>query len=213
MGTIPRVMRPTPTLLIAASPRLYHSPVRPLALAILWIPLLAGCYEERVIRREGMLMGLPGAKGAQEILPEDARPRGLHQLKDEQTVKENPDGTKSLRSTNARQLLKNIFYCLDNDDPKLFVRDVLSQPARNSIFERGLPPIEAYNALKADREAVQALYDQIPQGEFTPGAIVQTIGKGTVRVRVDDLLADRMSYKGIDMIWEKGGYRLLNWVR
>lgn len=170
---------------------------------------MSGCIEERVIRREGMLMGLPGAKGAQEILPEDARPRGLHQLKDENTVTEAPDGTKTLRSTNGRQLMKNVFYCLDQDDPKLFVKDVLSQSSRNSMFQRGLPPAEAYNALKPYREDLQALYDQMPQGEFTPGCIVQTIGKGALRLRIDDLLAESMRYKGFDMVWERGSYRLM----
>lgn len=176
---------------------------------ILLLMPLAGCIEERVIRREGMLMGLPGAKGAQEILPEDARPRGLPQLKDENTVTEAADGTKTLRSTNGRQLMKNVFYCIDNDDPKLFVKDVLSQASRNAMFQQGMPPVEAYNMLRPYRNELQALYDQMPQGEFTPGCIVQTIGKGALRLRIDDLLAQPLRYKGLDMIWERGSYRLM----
>lgn len=167
----------------------------------------AGCVEERIVRNDGPLMGLPDAKSQQERIVDDPGIL-LPAITDDSTITENPDGTRTARSTNVRQLIANIDKCMDEDWESVFVSDLLSTRAKTDLAAQGMTPASAFALLKTHKTDVIKLFNLMPMGEFTPGFYLRPVGNRTFRLLVPGRGADDLAFRGIDAVYERGNYRL-----
>lgn len=168
---------------------------------------LASCVEERVIRSDGPLMGLPGSQSQAERVVGDPGTL-LPVVADDSTITENPDGTRTARSSNVRQLITNIAKCLDEDWESVFIADLLSAKSKTDMAATGMTPAQAFRQLKAQRDDIIKLFNLMPMGEYTPGYFLKPVGPRMFRLVVPGKAADALPYGGLDVIFEKNNYRL-----
>jgi len=189
--------------------------------ALLVGAMVIGCaVEEKRIGYRPMLGGLPGAEGGYAVSP----PRGAEgeprKLGDDELEITRPDGTakgsKVLLARTARHVMVHIANTVSKDDSELFVREVLSERTKAEYFERGLSPSEAFTAVKAREAEVLRLFNLMPMGEYTPGLFLRGIGGGVQRLEVTGKMAQSLvaseEWTGIDVVMERGNYRLLWFV-
>ena len=103
--------------------------------AVALAPLTA-C-ETRIIRYNPPLANLPGAQtGIQPVYGEDLAVLNAPISKDAtaEPVIKNPDGTKTLVSRNARDLIFHIASTMREDDEKTFTEQVLSEATRDEFY-------------------------------------------------------------------------------
>ncbi len=181
-------------------------------IGILFVSLSA-CTQERIVRANQPLAGLPGATGGFGV-PADRRfnfpdpaaapEGGIRQ--------EAADGAITLYARSGRQLMAHIYTTLQNNERGLFAEQVLSSVTRAEFVSRGKDPAEAFDLLKKDERHVLKLFDQMPQGEHTPGVVWQKLGtidgKNLVRLGVSGLAARDLRYTHFDMVMERGNWRL-----
>ncbi len=168
---------------------------------------LAGCIEERIVRNDGPLMGLPNAVSQQERVVQDPGML-LPVVADGSTITENPDGSRTARSTSVRQLIANLDKCMDEDWESVFITDLLSTKAKTDMAVEGMTPAAAFASIKAQKADVIRLFNLMPMGEFTPGFFLRPIGDKTYRLLVPGRGADDLPFRGIDAVYERGNYRL-----
>ncbi len=182
--------------------------MRVLALCIACSIALSGCeMERRVVRYNPPLGRVPGAQAGMAV----TGPRG--ELIDPsvpgfEPVVEHEDGSVTLRARTGRHLMSHIARVLLGDDEKLFVSQVLSEVTRREYAERGLDPVEAFKTLQEHENDVRALFRAMPMGEHTPGVIQQSLGAKTRRLILDGPMVQGMRWVGMDMVQEKGEWRL-----
>jgi len=173
------------------------------------IPLLLGCVEKKVVYRRPLLSGLPGAVSGGEAVA--AKPRGYQdpsRIDSGKITIENPDGTKTLISRSARQLMAHIYQTLLDDDRDLFTEQVLSEMTKEEYRAHNLDPKRAFDELKRHRSDVEALFARMPMGEYTPGILLQNAGRGVMRVALSRQAADKLMWRGFDMVMEGGNWKL-----
>jgi hypothetical protein len=166
----------------------------------------AGCVETRIVRWQPMLAGLPGAEtGMPVVRPER---EGAAPPAPEKIVIETESGRKILIARTARDLMVHIHTTLREGDRALFVEQVLCELTKKECFERGVDPGELFDRLKAREQDVQALFNLMPAGEFSPGVVARTIGRGVLRVQVSGPGVRDLYWTGFDALYEKGNWRL-----
>jgi len=182
------------------------------AVCTLTMVMVAACEQEkRVVYSRSILGGVSGNRtGASDI---DIRNgQGAAKAGDQKTIIDNPDGTKTLLSRNPKHLMNHIFYTLREDKADLFVSQVLSKRTRDEYTARGLDPKLAFEELKSRRKDVLDLFKAMPMANQTPGVFVENIGDGVMRMNAEQRIAIDLNWKGIDMVMERGNYKLLWFV-
>lgn len=167
---------------------------------------MAGC-EERVVYNNPMLAGLPGAETSMTITgPAGAGPdptvvRGKLRRTDE-------SGNITLVARAPRHLMKHIYDTVFNNEPRLFLDQVLSKVTKDEYDARGVDEMEAFNTLREHREDIHALFNAMPRGEMTPGVFLQPLGGRVHRLCVYGLAARDLRWNGFDMVMEDGNWKL-----
>lgn len=163
--------------------------------------------ETRVVRYHPMLGGLPNSQSGMTV----TGPRGEYtdptRVEGPLTI-ENPDGSKKLIARSCRHLMLHIFNTLDTGDEALFLDQVLSTMTKDEYYARGMHPSEAFRTLNSRIPELMKLFRAMPMGEFTPGVYSEPVGGGVRRVQLTGMSAKDLSWTGIDMVMEKGNWRL-----
>jgi len=123
-------------------------------------------------------------------------------------VVEHEDGSKTLIARSGRHLMTHIYNTLTEEDEALFTEQVLSLVTRDEFVERGLGGSAAYEMLRARRRDVLRLFAMMPQGEYTPGVLMQRVGDRTYRLRVSGPGTSELRWRFMDMVMEGGNWRL-----
>ncbi|TVQ61427.1 MAG: hypothetical protein EA378_08625 [Phycisphaerales bacterium] len=173
--------------------------------------MLGACETEtRVVRQDGMMLAnLPGATGGGAD-PATVTPRSqdVVGLPGGAPREELDDGTVILRARTGRQLMGHLFTTLRNNERELFVAQVLSTRTKQEFHDRGLDPALAFDELKQRSEWIEKLFQRMPQGEFTPGVLMQRQGDRVYRMTVTGMAADGLRWTFMDMVMEDGSWRL-----
>ncbi|MCC6971048.1 MAG: hypothetical protein IT434_12590 [Phycisphaerales bacterium] len=154
-----------------------------------------------------MLAGLPGAESGMEI----SGPPGLRidptavAGKLRQTEE---DGRVTLRARAPRHLMKHVYDTIFNDEPRLFVDQVLCDLTKEEYGQRGLDPSGAFDILRQHREDIHKLFNAMPQGELTPGLFLEPVGGNVKRLCVYGPMARDLRWNGFDMVMEHGMWKL-----
>lgn len=176
--------------------------------ALAGILALAGCQPQtRIIRYNPMLGRVPGAVSGMPVV---ATPGGetANTAQGEPPETRHEDGSVTLRSRSFRDVMRNTAKALLENDPALFVEQVLSQRTRDEYAARGLDPAQGFATLAQAQPAVKRLFSRLPMGEGTPGTVVQSIGKNAKRLTINGAINEQDAFVGIDAIIEDGHYRL-----
>jgi len=187
----------------------FRLPPRPLLSApLLLLVLIASC-QQRVVRYNSFLTGLPGAE---QKLPAN---RTMGDYKDPTLVQEEHLVTKdaktkqtTLMARTGRHLMIHIYNCVDSGDADLFVDQVLSTATRAEFAAKGIDPREGSNFLVDHQPDLQKLFTQIPAAEYTPGLYLKPQGDGVQRVELDGMAARGHFWTGFDMVQERGNWKL-----
>lgn len=172
---------------------------------------LAGCVEEKVVYNNPFLGRIPGAKsGTPVTMAEGARTDTRFSPKsDPGSLRvEHPDGSITLVAKTGQQLLRHLMTTLHDEDPDLFVDEVLSERTRHEYYDRGIDPSQAFVTIKQREADLNKLYRALPMGEFTPGIFAEDLGNKTRRVALYGKEAQGLAWNGFDMVLEKGNWRL-----
>jgi len=169
---------------------------------------LSGCTYEKIISRSSLLSGLEGAeskipekKSTRTVPPILRTPAGGIRI-------ENEDGSITLYAKSVRQLMTQITTTLRDDEPDLFINQVLSKVTKQEFYERGLDPKLAYDELVSRQRDIYKLFYYIPMGEYTPGIYLENVGKNTFRLKLSRARNQSLYWTGIDAVFEDGNYRL-----
>lgn len=179
------------------------------ALAIA-LSAIAGCRYERIVSARTPFEGLPGAntptveKGNLDPQPA-ARP----------VVESGPirttldDGTVVLVARNPRDVMRHVFETLSNEEPDLFVGQVLAERTKRRFYEEGFPPEEAYHRLRNRFTDIRALFSRIPEGDLSPNARFDVIGQNLFRLSVKGRARRDLSWTSMDLVIENRSWRLV----
>lgn len=171
---------------------------------------LVGC-ETRYIHYNPPLANLPGAQtGIQPVYGEDLAvlDAATSKTPTSEPVIKNPDGTKTLVSRNARDLIFHIATTMREDDEKTFTEQVLSEMTRDEFYQRGHDPSWAFRELKRRRSDVEQVFKVLPQGDLTPGVRYEVVGPNIFRVRQHYLDPQEYPWVGFDMRLEGSNWKL-----
>jgi hypothetical protein len=164
--------------------------------------------ETRVVKYDPILGGLPGSTTGEPVV----RDRGEYVdptiVADDKIVLEDDQGNRTLVAKTGRHLMTHIYNALMDDDKQLFVEQILSQKTKQEYFDRGLDPGLAFDALVKRRNDVFRLFDAMPGGEYTPGVYKRPVGEGVQRVEVTGVPARGLKWTAMDMVMERGNWRL-----
>lgn len=169
---------------------------------------LPACTETRIVRYDPFLGGLPGAESGTPVVRDLGGYRDPTFVPENKIVEETPDGKKKLIAKSGRHLILHIYNTIEDDQKQLFVDQVLSRTTKAECDARGVDPGTLYDTLAENRLDLYDLFNLMPMGEQTPGAMMVPIGKGTYRVTVSGLGTNNLRWIGFDMVMEGGNWRL-----
>lgn len=183
----------------------------PLAIALLLAA--AGCQRyEKIIEYNPPLANLPGA--VTQTRPVGTKPGVDNNADNGKIVIEHEDGSIELISRNGLQMLTHIrrLVATRGDDAKeaeeLFTEQILSNITKQEFLERGFDPAEAFKELQRRETDLMAMLARMPMGEFTPGLFLKPLGRNTFRLEVPPRIADGLKWKFVDIVVERGVWKL-----
>lgn len=176
--------------------------------AALCATAMAACTYERVVNYKPFFAGLDGAEHRTDPVQDPSQRPGLAGAGDPRIVIENPDGSVTLMSRSGRHLMSHILRVLREEEPDLFVEQLLSERTRIEFEERGLDPADAYKTLKAHERELQILFARMPFGEQSPNVIMEKIDTKMYRVRLTGRATRDLQWTFMDMVLESGQWKL-----
>lgn len=170
--------------------------------------LLAGCGYERIVSQRNILSGIQGAESQIPAKKQGNTKPAIFAVPEGGIRQESEDGEITLYAKSFSHLMTHIAMTLENDEKELFVDQVLSQVTKDEFLERNLDPGLAFDELKSRQREIFRLFHFMPMGEYTPGLVVQPVGRQTFRLAIDGSSNRELRWIGIDAVFEKGNYRL-----
>lgn len=172
--------------------------------------LVSGCAREtRVVRYHPMLGGLPNAESGMPVVRDTKGYVDPTAVPEDKLVVVDPvSNKKTLTAKTGRHLMIHIYNALAENDRATFVEQILSKQTKDEFAERGLDPGAAFDEVVRRRDDVVALFNAMPGGEFTPGVYRRPLGNKSERLEVEGILAKDLTWKGMDMVMEKGNWKL-----
>lgn len=174
---------------------------------------ITGCEtEEKIVKVKPWFAGLQNAEGnTRAIGVENEFTSSAFDAPEDQIVTEHKDKSKTLIAKNGRHLMIHIYTTLMEYDRDLFTDQVLSSMTKQEFRDRGLDPASAFDMLSKQEDDIVTLFGIMPQGERTPGYLMEPQGNGVFRVRVHGRRAEGLKIVGFDMVMEGGNWKL-RWI-
>lgn len=187
--------------------------------AAAWLVLstLGGCAQTQVVNYRPALLGsLPNAQTGTPVNMDTGRPRpgsgdgiddqGL--FDPDQLRRTHEDGSVTLTARRPYHLMVHVYFTLINNEPELFTEQVLSNLTREEFQARGRDPSEAFEMLQERQRDVLRLFAAMPQGELTPGVLMEKVGPDVYRLEAVGSDARRLPWRYMDVTMERGHWRL-----
>lgn len=166
---------------------------------------MASCVEERIVGGRAPFSGLPGAE-TNIVIPSDRDADPAAALTPTSPIEVAEDGAVTYRPRTGSALLRCLVHALDNEQREALAEQLLGKTTRAEYQERGLDPIEAFDALRERERDIRALYARMPGGEFSPGVRMRTVGRNILRIYPSSP-AD-LTWNFMDVEHERGLYKL-----
>jgi hypothetical protein len=168
--------------------------------------LLGGCAYEKDVNYKPFFSGLEGAKtGTPATLDASKQPRDPMSAGEQRIRVENKDGSVTLVTRNAQDLMRQVLMTLDKGERDLFTAQVLSRQTAEEYRVRALDPAGAFDTLKQREKEVRELFRRMPMGEHSPNVIMEKLGDNLYRVRLTGKATEGLDWTSFDMVLEGGG--------
>jgi hypothetical protein len=192
--------------------KFWSSGKRRVALPFAWAALLfggcAGC-EKRVVRYNPFLGGLPNSESTTPVIRGDMNYIDPTIVPEDKLVVEDPvTKKKTLTTRSGRHLMVHIYNAIKDKDKRTFVDQILSSQTKAECAARGVDPGDTFEEVMRRRDDAVALFNAMPNGEFTPGVYVRKLAAKSQRIELQGLAAQDLSWTGIDMVMESGNWKL-----
>ena len=183
---------------------------------LFWV-VMGGCVEERVVNYRPALLGsLPEAQSQTQMDLDTGRPRpGAGDGVNEQGEfdasmlrRTHEDGSVTIVARRPYHLMVHVYYALINGEEAFFTSQVLSKRTRDEFLARGRDPREAYEMLQDRQDDVLRLFAAMPQGELTPGVLMEKVGADVYRLEATGSGGRRLKWRFMDVVMEGGHWRL-----
>jgi hypothetical protein len=187
--------------------------LRPALLPVV-IVALSGCQQERVVAYHHPFEGLPNVEGGLASGPIRGNPSDPRIVPEDRLFVEHADGSRTLIMRTGRHLMVHIYNALADDDADIFAEQILSSLTRAEYAERGLDPRQALADLRARQRDMLALFNLMPEGENSAGAMWKRLGHAgpdnlpVVRLSIAGTQTRDLGWNFMDMVMEKGNWRL-----
>ena len=166
---------------------------------------ISGCVETTITQvNKPFFSGINNAGGLRNLQNASTNGGEQTQIKDPRVI--NTDGTITLNSPTIRALLRHILETIANGEEDLFTDQLLSTITKREFTDRGFDPVEAHREMTLKKDDIRALFRAMPAGEFTPGVLMQNVGRDTFRLAIKGDPGLRWSF--IDVVLERGQYKL-----
>ncbi len=177
------------------------------AIALLGAAILAsGCTYQKDVNYKPFFSGLEGAKTETPATGDTARQASDPLSGGDTRIRiENKDGSITLATRNAQNLMRHITTTLEKGERDLFTTQVLSQSTKQEYLLRGLDPAEAFDTLKQNENDIRELFRRMPMGEHSPNVIMDKLGSDLYRVRLTGKATEGLKWTAFDMVLEGGG--------
>lgn len=119
------------------------------------------------------------------------------------------DGSIVLSSRSPSDVMYHVMTTLANEEDDLLFDQVIAEEAKQEYRKRARDPREAVEFLKKRRKDVAELFAAFPMGDQTPGVHLTTIGRNAFRLRAPAALAPDLRLHSMDVVIERGQFRLL----
>ncbi|MFG0306063.1 MAG: hypothetical protein ACF8Q5_07595 [Phycisphaerales bacterium JB040] len=169
---------------------------------------VCGCVYERRTVTSSPLAGLPGAQTSENVRMSTGRTFDPTATPLDGIRTEDALGKVTLRARSPRHLMAHIYTTLANEERDLFVEQVLSRVTREEFEQRGLDPALAYDELKLRERDVLRFFNTLPFAEHTPGVHLESLGPNVFRMRSPGGRDTGLRYRFIDMVVERGEWKL-----
>lgn len=168
---------------------------------------LSGCTYEKDVNYKPFFSGLEGAKtGTPATIDASKQPADPMAGGADMRIRiENKDGSVTLVTRNAQDLMRQITVTLDKGERELFTAQVLSQRTVQEYRIRGLDPGAGFDTLKGREKEIRELFRRMPMGEHSPNVIMEKLGDNLYRVRLTGKATDGLEWTSFDMALEGGG--------
>lgn len=190
---------------------------RGLPVLLLALMLAPACetVETEVYRGRGPLDGVPGAqRGGVNI----ANPTQLSTVENltlpepEQLVVEDRFGRRRLLVREIRHVQFHLYEFITGADENDFFEQVFADAAKRELAEMGKDPLEELRALRDQRADIITLLSRLPNAEFSPGVIMESMGSRVIRLRLAGPAARDTRYTELWVAMQRGEWRFF-WVR
>jgi hypothetical protein len=193
-----------------------RAPTRLLPLALTGA-LLAACepVETEISRGRGPLEGVPGAQRGGVNIANPTQLRTVENLslpEPEQLVVEDRFGRRTLVVREIRHVLFHLYEFVTGADENDFYEQVFADAAKRELAEMGKDPLEELRALRAQRADIITLLSRLPNAEFSPGVIMESMGPRIIRLRLAGPAARDTRYTELWVAMQRGQWRFY-WVR
>lgn len=174
----------------------------------------AGCQEERIVAYHHPFEGLPNVTGGLATGPVRVNAMDPRIVPEDRLFIEHEDGSRTLIMRSGRHLMVHIYNALADDDADIFAEQILSSLTRAEYVERGLDPRQALADLRARQRDMLALFNLMPEGENSAGAMWTRLGRAgpdnlpVVRLSISGPQTRDLGWNFMDMVMEKGNWRL-----
>lgn len=170
------------------------------------------CTYRREVSRSGMIRDLADAQNGslskKRPKPGAAQLNPVFAVPNEGIRVEDDDGNITLYTKRITHLMTHIMKTIENDEPELFVEQVLSERTIREFEERGLEPALAHEELTRRRKDIYKLFAAMPMGEATPGMYLKPLDKNLFRLEVPKARRAKLNWIGIDASFEQGNFKL-----
>lgn len=181
---------------------------------------VSGCTEQRIVRSSGLLENIVAKREGQSqnqlasVEPGSGRAANpVFMIPDGKIRYEDEDGEITLYAKRVKHLMTHIISTIENDEPELFVEQVLSKHTIAEFNERGLDPALAFDELKRRKRDIYEFFYVVPMGEATPGVYLEQLGTNMFRMAVPRGRHPELHWVGMDASFEGGNYKLRWFVR
>lgn len=181
------------------------------ALCVLCLLLSSCSPEEKVVRYKPFFANIADAQfGEQKPVNANAGYADPTQVADDtKLVVVKPDGSKVLIAKSVQNMMAHLSRCLDENDDKLLIDQVLSQKTKDHYRDMGKDPKELVQALKANRKEVAKTFGRMPLAEHSPTVILEQPGDKTWIIKVTGAAAKDLQYTRLWARLEEGNWRFL----
>lgn len=186
--------------------------------SLLALLLLASCEsQENVTKYKPFFTGIGEAEfsGQTPVNPMGGRVDPTSAGGVQETIVENPDGTKTYRAFSPVQVFAHIEALLDEDTPeadKAILDQLIDEKTKEHYRKNSVDPAEYITYLHRNRKEIARTFARMPMGEHSPTVVVKQPGDRQWAIQLTGQAARDLKFTEVWVRQDMGLWRL-GWLK